>query len=69
MKNLAKLKIALEDLKQLKETEQMSEETYNRELRRVYHEFRKLKKKTLEQELYQEVVEITIQPMQLFTTS
>ncbi|PKV50839.1 hypothetical protein ATE84_2906 [Aquimarina sp. MAR_2010_214] len=69
MKNLVKLKIAVEELKLLKETGHMSEETYNRELRKVYHEFRKLKKQSLEQELYQEVVEITIQPLRLITPS
>ena len=63
MKNLVKLKIALEELRELKETENLSEESYNIELRRLYNNFKRLKKKSLEDELYTEVKEIIIEPL------
>ena len=63
MKNLVKLKIELEELRELKETENLSEESYNIELRRLYNNFKRLKKKSLEDELYTEVKEIIIEPL------
>ncbi|WP_438710328.1 hypothetical protein ACSTS3_15035 [Aquimarina muelleri] len=69
MKNLTKLKIALEELKHLKEIGELSEETYNKELKRIRSEFKQLKRKSLEQDLYQEVTEITIEPLRYFLST
>lgn len=53
---LIDLKIALEELKQRKIDESLSEEVYNKELRKIYLEYKKLKKESLENELNEDTI-------------
>ena len=57
---LINLKIALEELKQRKVDENLNEEVYNKELRKIYLEYKKLKKESLEKELNEDIITLPI---------
>ncbi len=68
MKNLIRLKIALADLKELKASGQIDEETYNRELRKLLKMFRELKRESLDEEIKNEIIDITVYPFNLLNS-